>query len=162
MEQAATQFSFPLPRSMDNRIYANLTVKAKSVLLLLTTAAADDAGTPTPMGSFVYAIPDVRKSHLLHHSSFPDARADAETQKFNPSQPLSTPLFTVEATLEFTSRLAKLLAKKTQLPVYVGNSMSLASTGLGGTMEEEMEAYKKVVEVVLPKVQDLVGMPNRA
>lgn len=68
---------------------------------------------------------------------------------------MSTPLYTVEATLEFTSRLAKLVAKKTQLPTYVSNSISLASTGLGGTMEEEMEAYRKVVEVVMPRIQHL-------
>lgn len=74
-------------------------------------------------------------------------------QKYNPSQPLSTPLCTVEPTLEFTTRLARLLARKTQLPTYVGNSISFASTGLGGTVEEEMEAFKKVVEVVVSKLQ---------
>lgn len=42
------------------------------------------------------------------------------------------------------------------MPVYVGNSMSLASTTLGGTMEEEMEAYKAVVEVIVAKVQDAI------
>ena len=54
------QFSFPLPRSLDTRIYLNLTVKAKAVLLFLTTASAEEAGAPTPLGSFVYALPDVR------------------------------------------------------------------------------------------------------
>lgn len=44
------------------------------------------------------------------------------------------------------------------MPVYVGNSISLANTGLGGTMEEEMETFKKVVEVTLDKLKD-VGMP---
>lgn len=53
------QLSFPLPRSLDTRIYMHLTVKAKSVVLLLTTASAEDAGTPPPLGSFVYALPDV-------------------------------------------------------------------------------------------------------
>jgi len=32
--------------------------------------------------------------------------------------------------------------------VYVGNSMSFASTGMGGTVEEEMEGFRRVVEVV--------------
>lgn len=59
----------------------------------------------------------------------------------------------VEPTLEFTSRLAKLLAKKTQLPVYVGNSVSFATAGMGGTVEEEMMAFRNVVEVVMPKLQ---------
>lgn len=54
------QFSFPLPRSLDTRIYLHLTVKAKAILLFLTTASAEEAGGPTPLGSFVYALPDVR------------------------------------------------------------------------------------------------------
>ncbi len=57
--------------------------------------------------------------------------------------------------MEFTTRMAKLLAKKSHMPVYVGNSISLANTGLGGTVEEEMEAFKKVVEVTLDKLKDV-------
>jgi hypothetical protein len=68
---------------------------------------------------------------------------------------LSTPLCTVEPTLEFTTRMAKLVARKTQLPAYVGNSVSFANTGLGGTVEEEMEAFKQVAGVVLSKLQHL-------
>lgn len=34
------------------------------------------------------------------------------------------------------------------MPVYVANSVSFVSTGLGGTVEEEMEAFKQVVTVV--------------
>lgn len=50
--------------------------------------------------------------------------------------------------------------------VYVSNSISLASTGLGGTFEEEMETFKMVAEVALDKLQHLTkapsGMPNGA
>lgn len=70
----------------------------------------------------------------------------------NLGQTLSTPLYTVESTIEFTTRLAKLLARKTAKPVYVGNSISFASAGMGGTVEEEMEGFKKVVEVVMEAV----------
>ncbi|KAJ4302099.1 hypothetical protein N0V88_002235 [Collariella sp. IMI 366227] len=132
--EAPIQLSFPLPRSLDTRVYLHLTVKAKAVLLFLTTASMEEAGSPTPLGSFVYALPD----------------------RYNPSQPLSTALCTVEPTLEFTTRLAKLLARKTQLPTYVGNSISLASTGLGGTVEEEMDAFKKVVEVTLANLKPIL------
>lgn len=66
----------------------------------------------------------------------------------------------MEATLEFTTRLAKILAKKTQMPIYVGNSISFANTGLGGTVEEEMEAFKKVVEVTLAKLQGVIKPPD--
>ncbi|KAJ9142723.1 hypothetical protein NKR23_g7000 [Pleurostoma richardsiae] len=132
------QLSCPLPRSLDTRIYVHLTIKARSIMLFLTTASQEELGTPTPMGSFVYSIPD----------------------KFNLNQPLSTPLYTVEPTLEFTTRLAKLLAKKTQLPVYVGNSVSFASAGLGGTVEEEMEAFRNVVAIVLERLQDVLKLTN--
>lgn len=53
------QLSFPLPRSLDTRIYVHLTVQAKSIMIFLTTATSDEMGTPPPMGSFVYALPDV-------------------------------------------------------------------------------------------------------
>ncbi len=53
------QVSFALPRSLDTRIYLHLTVKDKAILLFLTTASMDDASSPPPLGSFVYALPDV-------------------------------------------------------------------------------------------------------
>jgi hypothetical protein len=62
---------------------------------------------------------------------------------------VSTPLYTYESSVEFTTRLAKLLARRTKRPVYVGNSISFAGAGMGGTVEEEMEGFKKVVEVVM-------------
>ena len=71
----------------------------------------------------------------------------------NPSQTISTPLFTYESSIEFTTRLARLLARRTGKPVYVGNSISFASAGLGGTVDEEMEGFKKVVEVVMDEVR---------
>jgi hypothetical protein len=66
-----------------------------------------------------------------------------------PSQPLSTPLFTHSATLDFTTRLSKVLARRTGKPIYVSSSMSFANAGMGGTVEEEMEGFKLVVQVVM-------------
>ncbi|KAI1462429.1 hypothetical protein F4805DRAFT_410611 [Annulohypoxylon moriforme] len=136
------QLSFPLPRSLDTKIHLRLTIKSKVILLFLTTVAADEQDNAAPMGSFVYALPD----------------------KYNPTQPLSTTIYSVEPTLEFTTRLAKILAKKTQMPVYVSNSISFANTGLGGTVEEEMEALKRIVEVSFEKLRDVIepsgALPN--
>ncbi|KAI8964886.1 hypothetical protein F5Y11DRAFT_345086 [Daldinia sp. FL1419] len=132
------QLSFPLPRSLDTKIHLRLTIKSRVITLFATTVAADEEDQAVPMGSFVYALPD----------------------KYNPSQPLSTTIFAVEATLEFTTRLAKILAKKTQMPVYVGNSISFASTGLGGAVEEEMEALKRIVEVSLNRLQGVIKSPD--
>lgn len=55
--------------------------------------------------------------------------------------------------MEFTTRLAKLLARKSQLPVYVTSSISFANAGMGGTVEEEMEAFKMIVQVVVERLQ---------
>lgn len=81
-------------------------------------------------------------------------------KKFNPSQPISTPLFSVESSVDLTSRLARLFARKTGLPTYVGSSLSLSGAGLGGTVEEEMEAFRKVVEVITEKLQSSLGITN--
>lgn len=55
--------------------------------------------------------------------------------------------------------MARLIARKTNRPVYVGNSMSFASAGLGGTVEEEIEGFKKVVEVVMAEVKGSASTP---
>ncbi|KAK7966075.1 uncharacterized protein PG986_000352 [Apiospora aurea] len=127
------QLSFPLPRSMDTRIHMRLITKPKVILMYLTTVAIDEPAGPAPMGSLVYALPD----------------------RFNPDMPLSTPIYHEEPTIDFTTRLAKVLVKKTQMHVYVSNSVSLVSTGLGGTFEEEMEAFKKILEVANTKLHHL-------
>ncbi|KAI1266708.1 hypothetical protein F5Y18DRAFT_416477 [Xylariaceae sp. FL1019] len=134
----AVQLSFPLPYGMETKIHMRLKVQPKAILLFLTTVAAEDSGKPAPMGSFVYSLPD----------------------KYNAGQPLATTIYSAEATLEFTTRLAKILAKKTQMPVYVGSSISFANTGLGGTMEEEMEAFKKVTAIALDRLQPIIQRAN--
>ncbi|PMD24025.1 hypothetical protein NA56DRAFT_669231 [Hyaloscypha hepaticicola] len=125
------ELSFPLPKAPETRIHLQLTIQTTSILLFLTTVLNGDTSTAAPLGSFVYALPD----------------------RMNPGQTISTPLFTYESSVEFTTRLARLLARKTGKPVYVGNSISFASTGMGGTVEEEMEGFKKVVEVVMDEVR---------
>ena len=76
-------------------------------------------------------------------------------QKFNPAHPISTPLYTQENNLGFATRIAKLLAQKTQRPSYVGSSLDLSNMGMGGTAEEEMEAFKKVVEAIVENVYQI-------
>jgi hypothetical protein len=53
-----TELSFPLPRTLDTRIYAQLTLRERSVMVFLTTAPAEGQSGPPSMGSFVYAIPN--------------------------------------------------------------------------------------------------------
>lgn len=40
--------------------------------------------------------------------------------------------------------------------MYVTNSMGFENAGMGGTVEEEMEALRGIVEVTLGKLKDLV------
>ena len=44
--------------------------------------------------------------------------------------------------------MSKLLARKTNLPCYVGSSINLSGAAGGGTVDEEMEAFRAIVEVV--------------
>ncbi|KAF3357015.1 hypothetical protein VDGD_04661 [Verticillium dahliae] len=133
------QASFPLPRSIDTRVFIHLTIKAKAITLFLTTANQDEPSSPAAMGSFVYALPD----------------------RLNPAQPISTTLYVHEPTLEFTQRMAKLIAKRANMPVYVTNSSSFTNCPEGGTVEEEMDVFKRVVDVVTERVR-LVVKPTAA
>ena len=65
------------------------------------------------------------------------------TQRTNTSNVISTDLVTSGSSIEYATRLAKILARKTNAPVYVGCSMNLA----GMTMEEEMEGLTAIVHV---------------
>ncbi|EGX91482.1 hypothetical protein CCM_05640 [Cordyceps militaris CM01] len=125
-ETQVVEVSIPLPDSLDTRIYIRVTTLDKAVMVSLTTASQEELGATTPMGSMVYALPD----------------------RFNPQQPLATTIFTTQATVEFTTRTARILARKANRPVYVTNSISFVNAGMGGTVEEEMEALKNVIEVV--------------
>lgn len=53
--------------------------------------------------------------------------------------------------------MAKILARKTGKPTYVGNSMNLSTAGRGGDLDEEMGGFRRVVEVVVEQVQKLDG-----
>lgn len=54
------QVSIPLPRSLDTRVFIHVATQAKAILLSLTTASQEELSSLRPMGSFVYALPDVR------------------------------------------------------------------------------------------------------
>jgi hypothetical protein len=72
----------------------------------------------------------------------------------NPSTiPASTALYQKLESLDFATRLAKAVAKRTSKPTYVGSSVSFASAGGGGDVEEEMAGFKRIVEVVLQGIE---------
>jgi len=90
----------------------------------LTTTNLDqsDRGLP-PLGSFVYAMPDV----------------------MNDRNVISTPLTTSGSSIDYATRMAKILARRMKKPVYVGCSMNFA----GMTAEEEMEGLTVAVEKIM-------------
>lgn len=48
--------------------------------------------------------------------------------------------------------MAKLLVRRTHKLCYVGGSISLANAAGGGTVDEEMEAFRAIVDVVTAEV----------
>lgn len=71
--------------------------------------------------------------------------ADERLQRFNSNEIPSTTLCATGSSIEYATRLAKILARKTGLPVYVGCSISFAGT----TPDEEMEGLTRVVGEVM-------------
>lgn len=57
------------------------------------------------------------------------------------------------SSLDLATRLAKILVRRSGKVCYVGNSINLAGTAGGGTVDEEMEAVRAIVEVVTAKIQ---------
>jgi len=53
--------------------------------------------------------------------------------------------------------MAKLLVRRTGKVCYVGSSVYLAGTAGGGTVEEEMEAFRAVIDVVTAEVRGRGG-----
>ncbi|KAF2395948.1 hypothetical protein EJ06DRAFT_484381 [Trichodelitschia bisporula] len=126
------QLALPLPHALQTRIQLHLTILEKSILLFATTASSDAPSSGCALGSFVYALPD----------------------RTNPSAPpISTALYPQSQTLDFATRLAKVLARKTGKPTYVGNSVSFSAAGRGGDVEEEMDGFRRIVEVVMAEVE---------
>ncbi|RVX74401.1 hypothetical protein B0A52_01527 [Exophiala mesophila] len=90
----------------------------------LTTSTVGEAHNSTPpLGSFVYAMPD----------------------RLNERNAISTALTTSNESIDYATRLAKILARRTKSPAYVGCSMNFA----GITAEEEIEGLSLVVDHIV-------------
>ncbi|KAL0640165.1 hypothetical protein Q9L58_000723 [Maublancomyces gigas] len=128
------QLSFPLPRTRNTTVHMHMTLSNHSLLLFLTSQTPEASSQKAALGSFVYALPD---------------------RTSTTSPPLSTPLYIREQTLENATRIAKILAKRLAIPVYVGNSMNFSGAGGGGMVEEEMEGVRKVIDVVMNEARKI-------
>lgn len=124
---APMELSFEMPRAPHIVVHAHVTrLKTSSMLHLTTSESGSTAVSTAAMGSFVYAMPD----------------------RLNARDAISTELVATDATVEFATRLAKILARRTMKPVYVGCSLSLKDI----TTEEEMEVLRKIVDTTLPQL----------
>ncbi|PNS15225.1 hypothetical protein CAC42_8226 [Sphaceloma murrayae] len=125
------ELAIPQPFTPTARLHMHLTILATTIVLFVTSGGSDSGTSGAAMGSFVYAMPD----------------------RYNPSQPISTTLYRSPASEDFATRLAKVLARRTGKAVHVGSSVSFADAAQGGSVEEEMEGFKKVVEAVLAQIE---------
>ncbi|KAJ6117202.1 hypothetical protein N7512_006927 [Penicillium capsulatum] len=121
------EISFPLPKALHTTGHVHVTFLAHCAMVFLSTSTpGDSAGSIKPLGSFVYAMPD---------------RTSTGT--------ISTTLYATASSIEYTTRVAKILARRIRMPVYVG--CSIDPHGLGLTVEEEMEGLIQFVNVVVEK-----------
>ncbi|EAU39477.1 predicted protein [Aspergillus terreus NIH2624] len=122
------EISFPLPKALHTTAHIHLTLlDTCATVFLATSTPGDSAGSVRPMGSFIYAMPDRTNSRAA----------------------ISTTLYTSPGTEEYTARIAKILARRTKVPVYVG--CSIDPTAIGLMPEEEMEGLTKIVNVVMER-----------
>lgn len=64
--------------------------------------------------------------------------------------------------MDFATRIAKIVAKRTGKPTYASNSISFAGTGRGGAAEEEMDGLRRCVEVVMGEIDKAERMRHAA
>ncbi|KAF3397862.1 hypothetical protein F1880_006055 [Penicillium rolfsii] len=124
------ELSFPLPKALHTTGHVHLTFLGHCVMAhLATSTPGDSSGSLKPMGSFVYAMPD----------------------RTSPNATISTTLYTTPSSIEYTTRVAKILARRLRQPVYVG--CSIDPNGLGQTVEEEMEGLTLIVNLIVEKYE---------
>lgn len=66
---------------------------------------------------------------------------------------MSTVLYTSPGTIDYARRATQALARRMNMPIYVGCSVELS----GQTAEEEMEGLAKVVDTILAKWEETKG-----
>ncbi|MCJ1231236.1 hypothetical protein MMC12_007913 [Toensbergia leucococca] len=122
------QLSLPLPLSPHTTLHIQITRLETSLLVFLTTTDPSNSAYLSALGSFVYAMPN----------------------RFQVSEPLSTSLYAVPGSIDFATRVAKILARKTGNPAYVGCSVVFG----GATVEEEIQGVKVAVDTIIKAIEE--------
>ncbi|KAJ5488356.1 hypothetical protein LT330_010531 [Penicillium expansum] len=125
------EISFTLPKAFHTTAHVHLNFLGHCAMVFLATSSpGDSGGSIKPMGSFVYAMPD----------------------RTSPKSTISTTLYTSPSSIEYTGRIAKILARRFSMPVYVG--CSIDPHGMGLEVAEEMEGLTKIVNVITEKWEE--------
>ncbi|KAL8756976.1 MAG: hypothetical protein Q9199_002566 [Rusavskia elegans] len=117
------QLAIPLPLTPHTTLHMQITTLDTSNLIFLTSTDPSSSGSQSALGSFVYAMPN----------------------RLRPSDPLCTALYSQTGSIEFANRVAKILARRTEKPTYVGCSVVFGNP----TVEEEMAGVRAVVDEVV-------------
>ncbi|KAL2824111.1 hypothetical protein BDW59DRAFT_147848 [Aspergillus cavernicola] len=126
-----TELSLPLPKALHTTAHIHLTtLDTCTMVFLATSTAGDSAGSMKQMGSFIYAMPD----------------------RTSPRSTISTTLYTSPSTEEYATRIAKILARRMGVPVYLG--CSIDPTALSLMPEEEMEGLARIVDTVMARREE--------
>ena len=125
----ATHLTIPLGLSPHTSLQACIEPLAHVCMIFLTTTTPASS-SPAALGSFVYAIPN----------------------RLKPAEPLCTALYAQPSTVDFATRVAKVVARKLKKPIYVGWSGELGA--VGAQVEEEMEGLRKAIETILGVLQE--------
>ncbi|KAL6720497.1 hypothetical protein ACLMJK_002421 [Lecanora helva] len=117
------QLSSPLLLTPHTTLHTQVTALQTSILVFLTATDPSHTSSLSALGSFVYAMPN----------------------RLSSSEPLATSLYAVPSSIDFATRVAKILAKRTEKPTYVSCSAVFGNYNL----EEEMAAVKVAVENIM-------------
>ncbi|KAM0798819.1 hypothetical protein BDR22DRAFT_791515, partial [Usnea florida] len=104
-------------------LHIQITSLEKSTMVFLTTTDPASSSSLSALGSFVYSMPN----------------------RLKPSETLSTPLYAAPGSIDFATRVAKILARRTGKPAYVGCSAVFGNS----VVEEEMAALKTAIEAIM-------------
>ncbi|KAJ5551933.1 hypothetical protein N7461_006631 [Penicillium sp. DV-2018c] len=125
------EISFALPKALHTTAHVHLNFLGHCAMVFLATSTpGDSGGSIKAMGSFVYTMPD----------------------RTSPKSTISTTLYTSPSSIEYTTRISKILARRFAVPVYVG--CSIGPHALGLEVQEEMEGLTKIVNVIMEKWEE--------
>ncbi|KAL8926017.1 MAG: hypothetical protein Q9208_003158 [Pyrenodesmia sp. 3 TL-2023] len=120
------RIAVPLPYSPHTTLHIQITRLETSNLVFITSTDPSSSGSRSALGSFVYALPN----------------------RHQPSDPLCTVLYSLSGSIDFATRAAKILARKTGKPLYLGCSVVFGNP----TVEEEVAGLRTAVEETMKVV----------